>query len=281
MADERASDGFGTGPLSHELWLDKSLALSCGLWADATDLETAQLNKYRLMARWAGVTADSRVLDVGSGFGGMLRHLSEEHGVAAACGLDLSGEACQAAREPGLRGVTVRQGDYRAFTPAEPYDAVVSIGFLENLAGAEESDRQPELCREFFERTHTWTRPGARLGIETTILGHSRDWGQEGARYAEAMRRLRLTGALLRLDQFLRTCDPWWEPVHVTTHRDDYARTFSEWADRLRACRQTAESTGHGQEIANYLDFTTNGVALFDRGTLSVAHLGLRRVDRP
>lgn len=114
---ERAPDRSGASALPHELWLDKHLAMSCGLWTDATDLETAQLNKYRLMARWAGVAAGSRVLDVGSGFGGMLRHLSEEHGVAAACGLDLSGEACRVAEGLGLRGVTVRNGDYRAFVP--------------------------------------------------------------------------------------------------------------------------------------------------------------------
>ncbi|MEV0347205.1 YcaO-like family protein [Nonomuraea sp. NPDC050680] len=69
---------------AHRRWLGKTMALSCGLWEGTNDLDTAQLAKYRLLSDWAEVTAQSRVLDVGSGNGGLLSYLSRERGVAAA-----------------------------------------------------------------------------------------------------------------------------------------------------------------------------------------------------
>ncbi|MFG1680087.1 SAM-dependent methyltransferase [Nonomuraea sp. NPDC049269] len=261
---------------AHRRWLGKTMALSCGLWEGTNDLDAAQLAKYRLLSDWAKVTVQSRVLDVGSGYGGLLRYLSQEHGVAAACGVDASDEACREAGQLRLRGVTVHQGDYRAFTPDRPYDAVVSIGLLENVDGT------PETYAEFFAHAHAWTRPGAHLALESTIRGHSARWPAEAAQYVEAMRRLRLTGTLLTLDQLLAACGRWWEPIHVRTHRDDYARTFATWAAQLRrCCDQLGNVERDETALADWLQFTTTGTALFQQGALSVAHLGLRRIDQP
>jgi cyclopropane-fatty-acyl-phospholipid synthase len=272
---DSSADASPLLPPDSSAWLGRTLALSCGLWHGAADLDAAQLGKYRLLADWARITAHVRVLDVGSGRGGMLRHVSDECGVTSACGIDASGEACQAVMRLGLPGVRTHHGDYRGFTPDRPYDVVVSIGLLENVAGPLEAARQTDICAEFFALAHAWTAPGARLVLETTISGHQSNWPPEASRYLEAMRRLRLTGALLPLDRLLATCGQWWEPIHVRTHRDDYARTFSDWARRLRALPRTAQDS----TLADWLKFSTNGAALFRHGALSVAHLGLRRID--
>ncbi|MEV1249323.1 class I SAM-dependent methyltransferase [Nonomuraea sp. NPDC049750] len=260
---------------AHRRWLGKSMALSCGLWEATNDLDAAQLAKFRLLSDWAEVSAQSRVLDVGSGYGGFLSYLSRERGVTAACGVDASDHACQEAEGLRLRGVTIHQGDYRAFNPDRPYDAVVSIGLLENL---ENVDGTPDAYTGFFAHAHAWTRPGARLALESTIRGHSESWPAEAARYVEAMRRLRLTGTVLTLDRLLAACGRWWEPIHVRTHRDDYARTFATWATRLRGCGIADRDE---TALADWLEFTTTGTALFQQGALSVAHLGLRRIDQP
>ncbi|MEU7745515.1 class I SAM-dependent methyltransferase [Nonomuraea sp. NPDC049158] len=261
---------------AHRRWLGKTMALSCGLWEGTNDLDTAQLAKFGLLSDWAEVTAQPRVLDVGSGYGGLLSYLSRERGVAAACGVDASDHACREAEGLRLPGVTIHQGDYRAFTPDRPYDAVVSIGLLENVDGT------PDPYAEFFAHAHAWTRPGARLALESTIRGHSESWPAEAARYVEAMRRLRLTGTVLTLDRLLAACGRWWEPIHVRTHRDDYARTFATWATQLRGCCDRLGSVERDETtLADWLDFTTTGMALFQQGALSVAHLGLRRIDQP
>ena len=80
-----------------------------------------------------------RLLDVGCGWGGMVRHAVREYGVTA-LGVTLSREQAtwaQAAIErEGLTGAEVRHLDYRDVTETG-FDAVSSIGLTEHIGRKE------------------------------------------------------------------------------------------------------------------------------------------------
>jgi cyclopropane-fatty-acyl-phospholipid synthase len=125
----------------YEWVLGPSMAYTCACYPrpDAT-LEEAQAHKHDLVARKLGLRSGMRLLDVGCGWGGMVRHAAREYGVKA-LGVTLSAQqaawAQQAIEDQGLAGLAeVRHLDYRDVTEGD-FDAVSSIGLTEHIGKAQ------------------------------------------------------------------------------------------------------------------------------------------------
>ncbi len=121
----------------YERVLGESMTYTCALFRSPDDtLEAAQAAKYDLVAQKLALKAGMRLLDVGCGWGGMVRHAAREYGVKA-LGVTLSRAQAQWARaaieREGLAGLAeVRHLDYRD-APREQFDAVSSIGLTEHI----------------------------------------------------------------------------------------------------------------------------------------------------
>jgi cyclopropane-fatty-acyl-phospholipid synthase len=117
--------------------LGPSMTYTCACYpSEDSTLEEAQEHKYDLVARKLGLTAGMRLLDVGCGWGGMVRHAVRNYGVSA-LGVTLSREqAAWASRRieaEGLAGkAEVRHQDYREVVETD-FDAVSSIGLIEHV----------------------------------------------------------------------------------------------------------------------------------------------------
>jgi cyclopropane-fatty-acyl-phospholipid synthase len=121
----------------YELVLGPSMTYTCAVFPshDAT-LEQAQFEKYDLVCRKLGLEEDDRLLDVGCGWGGMVRHAAEHYGVQA-LGVTLSEQQAAWAQErikaDGLDHLAeVRFMDYRDVVETD-FDAVSSIGLMEHI----------------------------------------------------------------------------------------------------------------------------------------------------
>ena len=124
----------------YELLLGPSMAYTCAVYPtlDAT-LEEAQEEKFDLVCRKLELRPGMRLLDVGCGWGGMVRHAVLHYGVTA-IGVTLSKEqaswgAERLAREGLDNRGDIRHGDYRDVAEGG-FDAVSSIGLTEHLGVA-------------------------------------------------------------------------------------------------------------------------------------------------
>src|SRR6266542_2909910 len=114
-----------------------SMTYTCAVYptADAT-LEQAQAEKYDLVARKLDLRPGQRLLDIGCGWGGMVRHAAREYGVKA-LGVTLSSAqaewASEAIKREGLEDrAEVRFLDYRDVAERD-FDAISSIGLTEHI----------------------------------------------------------------------------------------------------------------------------------------------------
>jgi len=120
----------------YELFLDKDRQYSCAYFHDwREDLDAAQLNKKRHIAAKLLVRPGQRVLDIGSGWGGLALYLAGECG-AEVTGLTLSVEqhktATRRAAAAGLSDrVRFHLRDYRE--EDGEYDRIVSVGMFEHV----------------------------------------------------------------------------------------------------------------------------------------------------
>jgi cyclopropane-fatty-acyl-phospholipid synthase len=120
----------------YDLFLDRDRQYSCAYFEDAEQsLEDAQLAKKRHLAAKMQIKPGMKVLDIGSGWGGLGLYLAEVCG-AQVTGVTLSEEQYRLANERAQqRGVgeqvNFRLLDYRQLH--ESFDRIVSVGMFEHV----------------------------------------------------------------------------------------------------------------------------------------------------
>jgi cyclopropane-fatty-acyl-phospholipid synthase len=120
----------------YDLFLDADRQYSCAYFADrTTPLEVAQQAKKRHLAAKLALAEGQRVLDIGSGWGGLGLYLAGTTGCVVD-GVTLSVEQLKIAEERARRAglanaVHFKLQDYRTVTG--PYDRIVSVGMFEHV----------------------------------------------------------------------------------------------------------------------------------------------------
>ena len=222
--------------------LGPSMAYTCAVYPrpDAS-LEEAQESKFDLVCRKLGLQPGMRLLDVGCGWGGMVRHAVTHYGVTA-LGVTLSRQQAEHGQklmaEEGLADrAEIRHADYRTVDESG-FDAVSSIGLTEHIGVAQ----LPAYARRLSARL----RPGGRLlnHCITRPDEESAPIARRGfiARYVFPDGELpgvgRVIGALQRAGLEVR---------HEENLREHYAMTLRAWCDNLDAHWDDAvEEVGEG-----------------------------------
>lgn len=112
-------------------FLDPYCQYSCAYFRDADDLDKAQQEKLNLICRKLDLKAGEHLLDIGSGWGGLVRYAAERFGVTAT-GVNISSEQLSFSRE-FCRNLPVAflERDYRDIDGT--YDKIVSVGMFEHV----------------------------------------------------------------------------------------------------------------------------------------------------
>lgn len=209
----------------YELVLGPSMTYTCACYPrpDAT-LEEAQENKYRLVFDKLRLQPGDRLLDVGCGWGGMVRYAARR-GVQAT-GVTLSAAqadwAQHAIAEEGLtEHARVVHGDYRDVR-ADNFDAVSSIGLTEHIGIAN--------YPAYFQFLRDRLRPGGLLlnHCITRPHNHARSVGGFIDRYVFPDGELTGSGRIIATAQ-----DAGLEVLHEENLRQHYALTLRDWCANL------------------------------------------------
>jgi cyclopropane-fatty-acyl-phospholipid synthase len=129
---------YDVGNSFYKLWLDRRMVYSCAYFRSQEDsLDVAQVAKLDLICRKLRLKPGERLLDVGSGWGGLVMHAAEHYGVDAT-GITLSPNQAAFAKEriaeTGLADrcrVAIR--DYRTLAASDNFDKIASVGMVEHV----------------------------------------------------------------------------------------------------------------------------------------------------
>ncbi|TSE00641.1 methyltransferase domain-containing protein [Skermania sp. ID1734] len=123
----------------YEYVLGPSMTYTCACYDHPNQtLEEAQENKYRLVFDKLRLSAGDRLLDIGCGWGSMVRYAARRgvHVIGATLSREQAEWAQKAIADEGLSGLAeVRHSDYRDI-PESDFDAVSSIGLTEHIGVA-------------------------------------------------------------------------------------------------------------------------------------------------
>jgi len=264
----------------YSLWLDKSMTYSCGLYeSDDDHLSLAQTQKIDYMISLAGASGRARVLDIGCGWGAVMRRLVSEHGVARVTGLTLSeAQASHIQDQPDPR-LEVRVQDWADFVPDEPYDAAISVGAMEHFVkfGRERSEKVAAY-RRFFEKCHESLKPGAGLSLQTIGKGNVALDEQGLKDTLFIAQHIFPESDPPRLAEILHAAEKLFEVKSVVNHREHYARTCSAWLERLQANRAQAVEVTGPEKVEAFETYLEASIRQFRLGHANLYRISLWRV---
>lgn len=212
----------------YDLFLDRDRQYSCAYFPTGTeDLDTAQLLKKAHIAAKLLLDPGQKVLDIGSGWGGMGLYLNRVAGVSVT-GVTLSQEQFTVsnarAQTAGVADrVRFRLQDYRAVP--EKFDRIVSVGMFEHVGAPHYGT--------FFNKLHDLLSDDGVALVHTIGRadgpGRTDPWTRKyifPGGYVPSLSEI--APAVERAGLYITDMEVW---------RLHYARTLKHWYDRVQAHR--------------------------------------------
>ncbi|MDB2529043.1 cyclopropane-fatty-acyl-phospholipid synthase family protein [Alphaproteobacteria bacterium] len=221
---------YDIGNSFYEAWLDPTMTYSSAVFDSETDdLTTAQLNKYKRLAELADIQPDDRVLEIGCGWGGFAKFVSQHIG-AHVTGVTISQAQLAYAKaslaEAGLQNqVDLKLMDYRDLQGR--FDKIVSIEMFEAVGQA--------YWPVYFDTISRMLKSGGRAVIQSITIDH--DAFQSYRDQPDFIQRYIFPGGMLPSMPMLQSpvAQAGLELVAENGYASDYARTLQEWRARFLA----------------------------------------------
>ncbi len=256
------------------LWIGPDLVYSAAMFAGADDLASAQVRKLDFHIDAAKARGAARVLDVGCGWGALLRRMVEHAGVSQAVGLTISPSQAAIIRKHDIPGIEVREEDWRDHKPSRPYDAIVSIGAFEHFVRPGMSrERKLEVYGEFFAFCHDALVEGGRLSLQT--IAYVASSGSLDPHIAKTFRDSDLPAAW----EPAAAADEMFELVALRNDRDHYYRTLRLWEQNLSAQYEAAVALVGEATVESFRRYLRIAAAGFRLGSICLLRMSF--VKRP
>ena len=252
----------------YRLWLDQNMIYSCAYFKDGEDdLDRAQEQKLDHICRKLMLKPGERFLDIGCGWGGLIRWAAKNYGVKAT-GITLSENQYDYARdwirEEKLEDhCEVLLCDYRDLKEKDHFDKISSVGMFEHVGIAN--------YPIYFGNIHRLLKEGGLIlnhGICSSSLDLDLvpgDGGEFMDRYVFPGQELphvsRVTSEISRQKM---------EVTDVESLRPHYAKTLRHWLARLEKNQAKIEAIVGDRRYRIWRAYLMGTAHAFDRGWISI-----------
>ncbi|MEL6280527.1 MAG: cyclopropane-fatty-acyl-phospholipid synthase family protein [Pseudomonadota bacterium] len=252
----------------YKLFLDPEMQYSCGYFTEWTNsLEQAQRDKLDMICRKLRLKPGERMLDIGSGWGGLLCHAVQNYGVRGH-GVTLSEEQLALAQEKVERlgiadKITFELRDYQELDGR--FDKIASIGMYEHIGLAN--------IPAYFQKTRSL------LADDGLFLNHaiSRRAKRKSKRFSARPEQLALQkyifpgGELDDIGHSVSEMEKTGFEVHdVEAWRPHYEQTTRHWCERLSARREEAEALVGPEAYRIWVAYLGGCSLAFKRGSARI-----------
>ncbi|MEO6452436.1 MAG: class I SAM-dependent methyltransferase [Ginsengibacter sp.] len=232
--------------------IDKMIRLSLGENAHfsgayyngdfSISLEEAQRRKYVFVCEQLGIKQGTKVLDVGCGWGGFLKHLKELG--ADGTGITLSTGQLETCHRNGFKAYLK---DVRFIEPEDfgTFDAVAAIGSFDHVATIEDhlKGRQDEVYDSYFKHIAGVLPKGGRFFLQSMVFGKNMipyeefdiSAPKDSAPFILALLTKHHPDSWLPYggEHIERAAAPYFKVIHHNSGRLDYIETQKQWQKRF------------------------------------------------
>lgn len=234
-----------------ELFLDQTMAYSCGLYASpSVSLEDAQRAKFDRVLRSIDLGPDDHLVEIGTGWGGLAVHAAQNYGArvtTTTISVEQHRYTSELVASLGLEDrVEVLLSDYRDLTGT--FDKLVSVEMIEAV---DWRDHQA-----FFETCERLLAPDGQMALQAITVADRR------------FHRVRNSEDFVKRHIFPGSCIPSVDAILSATGRhtdfwltsleefpQHYAETLHRWRDRLWENEVIARDRGYDDALMRLWDF--------------------------
>jgi cyclopropane-fatty-acyl-phospholipid synthase len=251
------------------LWLDPEVVYSCALFEGNEDLATAQIQKLDHHIKAADAGGKSNVLDIGCGWGALLRRLVTRWDVKRAVGLTLSPSQAAWISEKPVHGIEVRVESWRDHKAEKPYDAIISIGAFEHFCHVGIGPADKLLAyREFFSFCHRNLVDGGRLSLQT--IAYVQPTQNVPALISE---KIFPESELPLIWEPIAAAEGKFELLALRNDAEHYYRTLRLWERNLAACRPEAVKLVGEERVNDFQQYLRVSAFGFKRGHICLLRM--------
>ncbi len=234
-----------------KLFLDKTLTYSCAFFPKPDiSLEEAQIEKLDRLCRKLNLTADDRLLEIGTGWGSMAIHAAQKYGCSVTT-TTISKEqydyALTRVREAGLQDkITILQKDYRDLTGT--FDKLVSIEMIEAVG--------PQFMSTFVKKCSSLIKPDGLIAIQGITISDQNF--KQYIRGTDFLRKYIFPGGSLisiaQINEHFKKLTNM-RLVHLEDITNHYALTLREWRQRFNKKLDSVYSLGFSTSFCRLWEF--------------------------
>jgi cyclopropane-fatty-acyl-phospholipid synthase len=270
---------YDVGREFYALWLDDTMSYSSALWDAADPKDTLLASQRRKIAYHldnARALRATRLLDIGCGWGGVMRAAAALPNVRQIVGLTLSEDQAACVRNAGNPKFEVRLENWVNHKPTAPYDSIVSIGAFEHFAKPSETiEEKIKVYRDFFTVCRSWLTPEGRMSLQTIAYGSMKR--EEASQFINE--EIFPDADLPTLAEIASAAEGVMEIVSVANHRLHYARTFETWASNLKKNHAKAVELVGEETTVRYERYLMQSSTGFYMGKIGLLRLALRPIN--
>lgn len=252
----------------YSLWLDRNMVYSCAYFKTGQeDIHTAQEQKLDHICRKLMLQAGEKFLDIGCGWGGLIRWAARHYGVDAT-GITLSRNQYEYANariaEEGLADrCRVLLMDYRDMPGQGEFDKIASIGMFEHVG--------LKNLPVYFGAIHRLLKDGG-VALNHGITSSDPDSRWVGLGAGEFIDKYVFPhGELPHISLALREMSARnLEVADVETLRLHYSRTLWHWVDRLEQNRIQAEAMAGRKRYRIWRLYLAGCAHAFEQGWVTI-----------
>jgi cyclopropane-fatty-acyl-phospholipid synthase len=243
----------------YEAFLDEDRQYSCAYFTNpGNDLEQAQSDKKAHIAAKLNLQPGQRVLDIGSGWGGMALYLHKVAKVEV-LGVTLSEHQLRVSRERAAQAgvsdhVKFELIDYRQLE--QQFDRIVSVGMFEHV-GAAHYD-------EFFAKCRELLKPDGVMLLHTIgkLGSASKSPDPFTEKYVFPGYHLPSISQMCMASEKVRLI-----ASDIETLRLHYAYTLREWLNRFTAAREQMVKLYDERFFRMWEFYLAGGIVMFESGS--------------
>jgi cyclopropane-fatty-acyl-phospholipid synthase len=266
----------------YELLLGPSMMYSGAYWLPGEDhratLDDAQYRKLDAFVEVAGAQGAARILDVGCGWGTMLKRCVEAHGVERAVGVTLSRTQADYIAAYGNPRIDVRVESWEDHTADEPYDALFCISALEHFVDTNltPGDRIRRY-RALFKKCKSLLKEDGRMVIHTMTVDQP-PLDRKVIDDLKFLQREEFRGCHTpHLSELTSALEGQFEITELRQERETFGGACRVWLELLAERRDEAVAMEGEQVVARFERYLDVFAYMFENGWFNNFRIALTR----
>ena len=264
----------------YKLWLDNTMSYSSALWEEDENLEQLELAQIRKLdyhiKQAYGHNNVNRVLDIGCGWGAILKRLVENYDAEEAIGLTLSEAQANFISSFDHPQIKVKLENWLDHNPEKNYDAIISIGAFEHFASLDIS-KEEKLSNytKFFQKCHDWLNSEGYLSLQT-ITYETSDKETLSTFITDSIFP---ESDLPHLSEIIQASNNIFEIVNIRNDRKHYQKTLKVWLSKLKNNRSEAIKLVGEEIVTKYEKYFNISMIGFHLAKTNLSRITLKRLN--